>query len=99
MSSPNRRMSPGIFASGTSSCMRLRERRKVDLPQPLGPMMAVTARARTSRETLLRTWLAPNQTERLRIVKASAVGAVAADAAGVTAGAGVAWAAAGPGTD
>ena len=31
-------------ASGFSSCIRLRARRKVDLPQPLGPMMAVTAR-------------------------------------------------------
>ena len=33
---------PSIRVFGTSSCMRLRQRRKVDLPQPLGPMIAVT---------------------------------------------------------
>ena len=44
-------------ASGTSSCIRLSARRKVDLPQPLGPMMAVTARAAMSSETFLSTWL------------------------------------------
>src|SRR6478735_2161507 len=30
-------------ALGVSSCIRLRARRKVDFPQPLGPMIAVTA--------------------------------------------------------
>ena len=57
-------------ASGTSSCIRLRARRKVDLPQPLGPMMAVTARAAMSSETFLSTWLSPKKTERLRTVRA-----------------------------
>ena len=33
-----------VRAPGVSSCMRLRQRRKVDLPQPLGPMMAVMCR-------------------------------------------------------
>ena len=28
---------------GVSSCIRLSARRNVDFPQPLGPMMAVTA--------------------------------------------------------
>src|SRR5919197_5281575 len=42
MSSPSRVTSPSCRAPGTSSCMRLKDRSRVDLPQPLGPMMAVT---------------------------------------------------------
>src|SRR4029078_7925351 len=36
-------------ACGTNSCMRLSARMNVDFPQPLGPMMAVTAFAGMSR--------------------------------------------------
>ena len=47
----------------TSSCMRLRDRRKVDLPQPEGPMRAVTWPAGMSSDTLSRTRWVPNQHE------------------------------------
>src|SRR6516162_3531172 len=60
-------------AVGTSSCKRLRARRKVDLPHPLGPIIAVTARAGISNETRLSTWLLPKYTESSRTVKATAV--------------------------
>ena len=36
--------SPSTRAPGMTSCMRLRVRRNVDLPQPDGPMNAVTLR-------------------------------------------------------
>ena len=36
---------PSTRAPGMTSCMRLRERSTVDLPQPDGPMKAVTERA------------------------------------------------------
>src|SRR5581483_3254633 len=42
MSSPSSRTRPVIQAPSTSSCMRLRVRRKVDLPQPDGPISACT---------------------------------------------------------
>ncbi len=35
---------PSTRAPGMTSCMRFSERRKVDFPQPDGPMSAVTAR-------------------------------------------------------
>src|SRR5665213_1285774 len=70
MSSPHRRISPSMRASGFNSCIRLSARRKVDLPQPLGPMMAVTALAVMSSEIFFNTWLAPKKTERLRAVSA-----------------------------
>ena len=44
MFSPSSRISPARRAPGISSFMRLIERRKVDFPQPDGPMSAVTAR-------------------------------------------------------
>ena len=37
MSSPSSMTSPASAADGTSSCIRLRMRRNVDLPQPDGP--------------------------------------------------------------
>jgi hypothetical protein len=42
MSSPSRVSRPSTLAPEISSCMRLMERRNVDLPQPDGPMRAVT---------------------------------------------------------
>ena len=41
--------SPSARAPGISSCMRLMQRTSVDLPQPDGPMIAVTLLARKSR--------------------------------------------------
>ncbi len=40
---------PSACAPGISSCMRLMQRIIVDLPQPEGPMIAVTSLARNSR--------------------------------------------------
>src|SRR5579872_6289384 len=58
-------------ASGFNSCMRLIARRKVDLPQPLGPMMAVTERAAISMLTFLSTARPPKKIESPRTVKAA----------------------------
>ena len=46
---------------GTSSCIRLRMRRKVDLPQPDGPISAVTWPAGIVSETRSSTLWSPNQ--------------------------------------
>src|SRR3989441_3407966 len=43
--------SPATLASGVSSCMRLRQRSSVLLPQPDGPMMAVTVCAGNRSDT------------------------------------------------
>ena len=40
---PSTRMSPRWLTAAIRSFSRLMERRKVDLPQPDGPMIAVTA--------------------------------------------------------
>src|SRR6476619_5753921 len=61
MSSPSSRTSPARLAPGTSSCIRLRMRRNVDLPQPDGPMSAVTRPAGMVRVTSSSTWCSPNQ--------------------------------------
>src|SRR5262245_51450555 len=61
MSSPSSRTSPARLAPGTSSCMRLRIRRNVDLPQPDGPISAVTWPAGIVRVTSSSTWWSPNQ--------------------------------------
>src|ERR1043166_6642066 len=45
MFSPSSRTCPETRAPGTVSCMRLRQRMNVDLPQPDGPMIAVTDRS------------------------------------------------------
>ena len=45
MSTPSSSTSPASEALGTSWCMRLRMRRNVDLPQPDGPISAVTSPA------------------------------------------------------
>src|SRR6185312_9061118 len=59
MSRPSKRTSPSTRAPGTVSCIRFRHRKSVDLPQPDGPMIAVTSPARTSNETSRTTRLAP----------------------------------------
>src|SRR6476469_10355511 len=60
MSSPSSSTSPASAADGTSSCMRLRMRRKVDLPQPDGPIRAVIPEAGIVSDTRSRTWWLPN---------------------------------------
>src|SRR5574344_292113 len=55
MSVPSKKMWPPV---GCSS--RLRERRKVDLPQPEGPMMAMTSPLVSVRLISRSTWLVPN---------------------------------------
>ena len=50
---------PVTRAPAMVSFMRFRQRRKVDLPQPEGPIIASTCRWPTSRLTLLRACLAP----------------------------------------
>ena len=42
MSWPSMVSVPSTRAPGSTSCMRLIDRRKVDLPQPDGPISAVT---------------------------------------------------------
>jgi hypothetical protein len=48
---PSTRTSPSTCAPGMTSCMRFSVRRKVDLPQPDGPMNAVTVRGSIVMET------------------------------------------------
>ena len=63
MSSPSSSTSPASDADGIISCIRLRIRRKVDLPQPDGPMRAVTCPAAMSSDTRSSTWWVPNHAE------------------------------------
>src|SRR5437588_11101342 len=61
MSWPSRRTWPETRALGTTSCRRLIERRNVDLPQPDGPIRAVTCLGSTVMLTSARAWNDPNQ--------------------------------------
>src|SRR5688572_16768952 len=77
------------------SFIRLRQRRKVDLPHPDGPMKAVTCRSGMSRSMPFRACLSPYQALRPRMVNAlalaaGATGAVSAVAASMPRG-GVTW--------
>src|SRR2546428_182038 len=58
---PSSRMSPAWRGGGVSSFNRFTERRKVLLPQPDGPIRAVTARRGTAIVTSNRAWVAPYQ--------------------------------------
>ena len=60
MSVPSSRTSPAMAAPGTSWCMRLSIRKNVDLPQPDGPISAVTAPARIVSDTCSSTMWSPN---------------------------------------
>ena len=81
---------PVTRAVGTVSCIRLRQRSSVDLPQPDGPMIAVTSRSRKVIETprmtsdVPKNALSPLASSRTRSV---ALGSAAARAAGVGRGA------------
>ncbi len=50
---------PSARAPGISSCMRLMQRTSVDLPQPDGPIIAVTWLGAKSRSTPLTAWSSP----------------------------------------
>ncbi|CAB4961523.1 unannotated protein [freshwater metagenome] len=77
MSCPSSNTWPAIDADGIISCMRLRMRRNVDLPQPDGPISAVTLPAGMSSDTRSSTLCVPNQAEMLRACRpASALGTV-----------------------
>src|SRR5678816_2516179 len=55
--------------------MRLRQRSKVDFPQPEGPMTAVTEQSANSRVTFRRTRVPPNHASRRRVRKSGSVSA------------------------
>ena len=57
--SPSIRISPSARCSGYSEYMRLKVRSSVDLPQPEGPMKAVTLRSGMSMVTFLSAWKPP----------------------------------------
>ena len=63
--SGERRFSPSISTSPSARCpgyrlyMRFSTRSRVDLPQPLGPIIPVTCCAGRSRLIFLNAWLAP----------------------------------------
>ena len=59
MSSPSSSIWPVTRADGIVSFIRLRQRRKVDLPQPDGPMKAVTRSSWMSIETSFSACLSP----------------------------------------
>src|SRR6266566_3026365 len=58
---PSSRMSPAWRVCGISSFNRFTERRKVLLPQPDGPIRAVTARRGTATATSNSAWVVPYQ--------------------------------------
>jgi len=58
---------PSTRAPGTVSCMRFKHRRNVDLPQPEGPMMAVTAFCGIDADTFLTAALSPKKAVRSRV--------------------------------
>src|SRR6266699_5201569 len=70
MSKPSTSTVPFTRASGTSSCMRLRQRTKVDLPQPEGPIIAVTVCGSTERLISKSACFRPYQASRCCTVKA-----------------------------
>src|SRR5690242_15448740 len=59
MSNSPMRTLPVTRATGLVSCIRLRQRTNVDLPQPEGPMRAVAWLAGMCRVMSKRVWLAP----------------------------------------
>src|SRR5437764_6784540 len=69
MSKPSTSTVPFTRASGTSSCMRLRQRTKVDLPHPEGPIIAVTECGSTERLISKSACLRPYQASRCCTVK------------------------------
>src|SRR5215510_9266653 len=72
-SMPSTRTLPATRAPGTTSCIRLRHRMKVDLPQPDGPMIAVTALGAIVTPIPRSTWALPNHALRSRTTIPSAM--------------------------
>ena len=68
---PKCRSEPSRRVPGVSSCIRLSARRKVDLPQPLGPMIAVTFFAGMRIVTSNSAWRAPYQRLKFLMSKAT----------------------------
>ena len=66
--------------------MRLTDRSKVDLPQPDGPIRAVTCRAGTVRLMSESAWFGPYQKENSRASSATTCGFDASDASRAAAG-------------
>src|SRR5258705_11347119 len=64
MSSPSRRTRPCTRVPAMTSCMRLRVRMNVDLPQPDGPMSAVTCLGSSESVTPSMAFVLPYQAER-----------------------------------
>src|ERR1700736_55925 len=58
---PSRSTSPVARVPGTRSCIRLKTRRKVVLPQPEGPISAVILRAWTASDASWSAWKSPYQ--------------------------------------
>src|SRR5690242_320180 len=67
MSAPSSSTDPVDQPPSDSSCMRLRHRRKVLLPHPDGPMMAVTVFVGKKSEVSFTAILRPNSAESLRV--------------------------------
>jgi hypothetical protein len=65
MSSSSRKTCPLTHAPGVTSCILLRQRTRVDFPQPDGPIIAVTAFSLKEIETRSRTFFWPNPALRL----------------------------------
>src|SRR5678815_4859826 len=75
MLAPASSTSPSTVAPGTVSCMRLRQRSMVDLPQPDGPITAVTDLFGKSSVTFLSTRLPPNHALSRRALRSGSVSA------------------------
>src|SRR5205807_2703091 len=60
-----------VRAPGTSSCIRLMQRSTVLLPQPDGPMMAVTFRSGACMVIAATTWRLPYQASRFSMDRPS----------------------------
>src|SRR5512135_320216 len=76
MSFPSTRMVPWTRALGANSCMRLKQRMYVLLPQPEGPMSAVTEFFAISIEMPLMASLEPYHAETLLALIATSIGRV-----------------------
>src|ERR1700745_2787416 len=70
---PSARTLPVTRAPGTTSCIRLRHRMNVDLPQPDGPMTAVTALGAMVTPIPCKTCALPNHALRSRTMIPSAM--------------------------
>src|SRR3954468_12492998 len=80
---------PSTRALGTVSCIRLKQRRRVDFPQPEGPMMAVTACCGIDSETFLTAATSPKNALSASVTMhgaASFAGAVGSSARSCTVG-------------